>query len=65
MKDSRSNTFSKAIITIDEETGDFIIEEIGKDESIVNNLSEIIKQWVGVDGVSISIKRDVVSDSNM
>lgn len=65
MKDSRSNSFSKAVITMDEETGDFIIEEISKEESIITNLSEIIKSWIGLDGLSLTIKRDVIPPSNM
>lgn len=57
MKENRSIGFSKATIT--EEDGNFIITEVTKDEQKVYNLSEKLREWLEVDGVSLTIKRDL------
>lgn len=56
-KENKSIGYSKATIT--EENGEFIITETTKDEQKVYNLSEKLREWVEIDGVSLTIKRDL------
>lgn len=62
MKETRANSFSKANITYDEETGRFTIEEIGKDSSVINDLTEVLLEWTNVEGVSLIIKKDTIQE---
>ena len=55
--ESRSLKFSKATITRDEETGDFIIEEVKKDDIVVTNLSNKLDEYIGIDGLEITISK--------
>lgn len=56
-KKTNSVVFSKGVISQNEE-GTFIFTEIGKDYSKDYNLSEMLRQWIDVDNVSILIKAD-------
>lgn len=58
MKDNRTISFSNGILSIDEENGDVIITEITKDDSMEFNLSEILRELDGSEGVSITIKKN-------
>ena len=62
--ESRNLKFSKAIITKDED-GNFIIEEVKKDESIVTNFSLKLEEYLEIDGLEISItkKSETVSEA--
>lgn len=65
MKETKSIKFTKAIITQDEETKDFMIEEILKDEtSLVYNFSDKLKEYCDIEGLTISIGKvaDVPSE---
>ena len=50
-------SFTNATIDISDDT----ITELKKDEITVSSLSAVLKEWDGVDGVSISIRRDVTT----
>lgn len=56
MKESRTVSFSKAIIS--KEDGKYIITEVGKDDSREYNLSEILDNWLEIEDVKITISRD-------
>ena len=60
-KEVKSLGFSKAVIT--EENGDFIITECTKDETLVYNLSEKIREWVGIEGIALTLKQDKLLNS--
>ena len=53
--ESRSLKFSKATISM--EGNDFILEEVKKDDSIVTNLTNKLKEYVGIEGLEISIMK--------
>ena len=55
MKESRTVSFSKAIIS--KEDGKYIITEIGKDDSREYNLSEILDKWLEIEDVKITISK--------
>lgn len=55
-KENKSITFSKAVIT--EEDGIFYITEYNKDDTKVYNLSEQLREWIGIESLSLGIKRD-------
>ena len=55
--ESRSLKFSKATITRDGETGDFVIEEVKKDDIVVTNLSNKLDEYIGIDGLEITISK--------
>jgi hypothetical protein len=55
-KESKSLGFSKACIT--EEDGVLIITETTKDSTNVYNLSDKIKEWIGIEGISLVLKKD-------
>lgn len=56
MKETRNITFSKATIT--EENGEFIITETVKEDCRVYNLTEKLKEWIDVDGITLTLKKD-------
>ena len=58
MRDNRTISFSNGILSIDEENGDVIITEVTKDDSIETNLSDILRELDGAEGVSITIKKN-------
>lgn len=60
---SMSLKFSKATITQNED-GDFIVEEIKKDDSIVTNLTKKLLEFVDMEGLDISIgkKTETISE---
>ena len=58
MKDNRTISFSNGILSVDEENGDVIITEVTKDDSIETNLSDILRELDGAEGVSITIKKN-------
>lgn len=53
-KSTKSVSFSNAIIDIDEDT----ITETKKDECTTWNLSDVLKQFNGLPGVSLMIRYD-------
>lgn len=55
MKESRSVSFSKAIIS--KENGKYIITEIGKDDSREYDLSEVLDNWLEIEDVKITISK--------
>lgn len=58
MKKSRTTVFSKARIV--EQDGELIIIEAGKKDEPDNvySLTKELTEWLGVDGVTLSIKKD-------
>jgi len=56
MKETRNISFAKATIT--EEEGEFIITETVKDDTKVYNLTEKLREWVGIEGVSLRLTKD-------
>lgn len=54
---SKSIKFSNATITEDE-NGELIITEFTKDDSKENSLTEELKTWLEIDGISLTIKKD-------
>ena len=55
MKESRSVSFSKAILS--KENGKYIITEVGKDDSREYNLSEVLDNWLEIEDVKITISK--------
>lgn len=55
MKESRTVSFSKAIIS--KEDGKYIITEVEKDDSREYNLSEILDNWLEIEDVKITISK--------
>lgn len=55
-KESKSIGFSKACISL--EDGQFIITETTKDNTNVYNLTQKLEEWVGVEGITLTIKKD-------
>lgn len=60
-KETKSLGFSKAKITL--EDGQFIITETTKDEEKVYNLTQKLQEWVDVEGITLTIKKDHELDS--
>lgn len=58
MRDNRTISFSNGILSVDEANGDVIITEVTKDDSIETNLSDILRELDGAEGVSITIKKN-------
>ena len=58
IKDNRTISFSNGILSVDEANGDVIITEVTKDDSIETNLSDILRELDGAEGVSITIKKN-------
>ena len=58
MKKTRSTTFAKA--RIEEVDGELLIIEVGKKDAPdrVYSLTNELMEWVGVEGVSLTIKKD-------
>ena len=61
--ESKGLKFNKATISRNED-GDFIVEELKKDETIVTNLTNKLLEYIDVDGLEISIskKKETVSE---
>lgn len=59
-KFSSKNTFTNAVLNLDEMT----ITEFTKDEVKVYDLQKILQQWDGVDGISLTIAKtaDITPD---
>ncbi|WP_346938161.1 YonK family protein [uncultured Clostridium sp.] len=55
-KENKSIQFSKAIIT--EEDGEFIITEYQKEDTKVYNLNEKLREWLDIEGITLSLKKD-------
>ena len=56
MKENKNISFAKATIT--EEDGEFIITETVKDDTKVYNLTNKLREWVGIEGVSLKLSKD-------
>lgn len=54
-KSTKSNSFSKAVINVDDDT---ITEYLKDDDVRTYSLSGLLKDWNGVEGISITIKKD-------
>lgn len=52
--ESRSLKFSKAMISRNED-GEFIVEEMKKDDIVVTNLTNKLLEYIDVEGLDISI----------
>lgn len=61
-KNSTKISFSKATIVKDEETGRYDICEIGKENTTVYNLTEILDRFAGIAGVSLTLTSDAEID---
>ena len=60
---NKSLKFAKATITQNED-GDFIVEELKKDESVVTNLTKkILGEFLGLEGLEISIGKKTETSS--
>ena len=60
---NKSLKFTKATITQNED-GDFIVEELKKDETVVTNLTKkILGEFLGVVGLEISIGKKTETSS--
>jgi len=55
-KENKSIQFSKAVIT--EENGEFIITEYQKEDTKVYNLNEKLREWLDIEGITLSLKKD-------
>ena len=60
-KEVKTLGFNKSVIT--EEDGRFIITEYTKDDTLVYDLSEKIREWIGIEGVSVTFKQDKILSS--
>ena len=60
--ESKGLRFSKCEIEIDE-NGDFIVTEYKKDETIITNLSNKIREFIGLEGVDISFGQKSETES--
>lgn len=60
MKSSMSVTIKNATLDV---ANDTIMEE-RKEEVITSSLSKLLKSWDGIDGISITIKKDSADVSN-
>lgn len=58
MKDNRTISFSNGILSVDEANGDIIITEVTKDDSKETNLSDVLRELDGSEGVFITIKKN-------
>lgn len=58
IKTNLTISFSNGILSVDEANGDVIITEVTKDDSIETNLSDILRELDGAEGVSITIKKN-------
>ena len=54
MKKTENIKFANAVIELDE-NNKYIITETKKDNTFEFNLSEILEQYVGVEGISLSL----------
>lgn len=54
MKKTENIKFANAVIDLDE-NNKYIITETKKDNTFEFNLSEILEQYVGVEGISLSL----------
>lgn len=57
-KNSTKISFSKATIMKDEATGEYMIQEILKEEVKSYNLTEILDRFCGINNVSITLTSD-------
>lgn len=58
-KIAQTQSFSKAAIYYDEDSGRWLLEEVNKDGCDTFDFeNDVLKKWAGVDGVSITIKRE-------
>nr|WP_308545242.1 hypothetical protein [uncultured Lachnoclostridium sp.] len=55
--ETKSIKFNKATITRNED-GDFIIEEVKKDETIVTNYTNKLIEFMNIGGLTISISQN-------
>ena len=56
---SKSLALKGCVISHDED-GKYTVTEFTKDDSTDYSLDELLKEWLEVDSVSITIKRDVI-----
>lgn len=58
IRDNRTISFSNGILSVDEANGDIIITEVTKDDSKETNLSDVLRELDGSEGVFITIKKN-------
>jgi hypothetical protein len=61
--ETKSIKFTKATITRDDEAGDFIIEELKKEDTVVTNSSNKLLEFVGLEGLTINISKNTETTS--
>lgn len=55
-------SFSKASLSKDDK-GNYMVEEVSKDDTKTYNLSKALDEFIGLDGLSISIGQDSILPS--
>lgn len=53
-KTTKTTTFSKAVINVD----DMTITEYSKDDVRVYSIEKLLSEWNGIEGISLVIKQD-------
>lgn len=61
-KKSMKISFSKATLSKNDE-GNYMVEEVTKDDTKIYNLSKSLDEFIGLEGLSISIGQDSVLPS--
>lgn len=56
-KESKSIKITNGCITLDVESGDYIVEEVSKNDTKVYNLTKILDDFINVDGVNLQISK--------
>jgi len=59
-KRTKSISYKNATLCIKDST----ITEIGKDETRVYSLDAFLREWDGIEGISISVRLDVEADED-
>lgn len=57
-KSTKTVSFSKATLEVDNENDVITITEYTKDETKVYDFLKILKEWNGIENISLSIKMD-------
>lgn len=56
-KESKSIKITNGCITLDVKSGDYIVEEVSKNDTKVYNLTKILDDFINVDGVNLQISK--------
>lgn len=63
-KRQESESYSKATITFDEDDN-ILITEYMKDETLEYSLTKVLKEWEGIENITLSIKKEAQRPSNI